>query len=124
MNSLGLLLLRLVVGIGLAWHGFDKVFAGGVENIEAMVTDWGWPLPQPFAWVAALTELVGGVLVTLGLYTRYAAVPAIATMAVALIQVHPGNPYESGGELPLLYLVGLVVITLTGPGRYSVDGEE
>ena len=124
MNSFGLLLLRLVVGIGLAWHGFDKVFAGGVENIAGMVTDWGWPLPQPFAWAASLTELVGGVLVTLGLYTRYAAVPAIATMAVALIMVHPGNPYESGGELPMFYLVGLVAIMLTGPGRYSVDGEE
>ncbi|MCH2111707.1 MAG: DoxX family protein [Planctomycetes bacterium] len=124
MTSLGLLILRLAVGLGLAWHGFGKVFEGGSEKMTAMVTEWGWPLPSIFASSAGVIELAGGLLIALGLYTRYAAVPAAAVMVVALIKVHPGNPYESGGELALLYLAGCVALLLTGAGRWSVDGED
>jgi len=42
-------------------------------------------------------------------------------MAAALCLVHPGNPFSSGGELALLYLVGFVAIALSGPGALSFD---
>ena len=124
MKSLGLLILRRAVGLGLAWHGGGKVCEGGSAKMTAMVTDWGWPLPGIFATSAGVIELAGGLLLALGLYTRYAAVPAAAVMMVALIKVHPGNPYESGGELALVYLAGCVTLLLTGAGRWSVDGAE
>ena len=121
MNNFGLLLLRLTIGIGLMWHGYDKVLNGGVGDIANMVTDWGWPIPSLFAWAAGLSELVGGTLLLLGLYTRYAAIPVAVTMGVALIQVHWGNPFETGGETALLYLVGSLTFLFCGPGDYAID---
>ncbi len=122
MKELGLLILRLAIGLGLFKHGYGKVFEGGVDGIENMVTNWGWPLPGIFAWAAALSELVGGALIALGIYTRYAVVVAAATMIVGLIQVHWGADLIKGGELALLYLAGLATIMCLGPGKVSVDG--
>lgn len=117
----GLLVLRLGMFALLALgHGLGKlpVSAEFVRGTAEM----GFPLPVVFAWAAALSEFAGGLLLTLGLMTRPAAVFVAITMLVALALKHhfeiPGE-----GEMAFLYLVGAIVLFLTGPGRLSVDAQ-
>lgn len=121
LMALGLLVLRLVVGLGLLWHGWQKVF-GGMEEFTALVQGIQFPLPGFFSWVAALAELIGGALVALGFLARIAAIPPAIGLAVALLWVHWGQSFAGGWELPALYLAGLLAVVGCGPGKLSVDG--
>src|SRR5262245_13710552 len=89
--DLALLLLRLA-GLGLALaHGWGKIerFATGQGGrLVESVAKLGFPQPELFAWAAALSEFVGGLLVTLGLGTRVAAGFAAFTMGVAAFARH------------------------------------
>jgi putative oxidoreductase len=136
-----LLVLRLA-GLGLAiFHGWGKLarLLGGDTRFAQGLVEMGFPLPLFFAWAAALSETVGGTLVTLGLFTRVAAAFCAITMAVAafarhhaldllfvrlgLMEVPPerlsawGNP-----ELALMYFLAFVAIALAGGGGLSLDG--
>lgn len=139
-RDLGLLILRLT-GLYLAvGHGWGKVvgLASGQTRFVEGVASMGFPLPVVFAWAAALSELVGGIAIALGLFTRWAAVSAAATMFVAAFVRHKaalhflawlaiapvsedvlkswGNP-----ELATVYFALLAGVALLGPGRFSVD---
>ena len=136
-----LLVLRLA-GLGLAlFHGWGKLarLAGGDQGFAESLGRMGLPLPLFFAWAAALAETLGGLLVTVGLFTRVAAGFCAITMAVAafgrhheldllfvrlgLMDVPPervtawGNP-----ELALMYLLVFLALALAGAGAFSVDG--
>jgi putative oxidoreductase len=67
-----LLLLRLVAGLIMAYHGLGK-FQGGIPNFAGAVQSLGFPAPTLLAWIVALLELVGGLLVVVGLFSRVAA---------------------------------------------------
>ncbi|TAH39723.1 MAG: DoxX family protein [Planctomycetota bacterium] len=121
MTDFGLLVLRLVFGLGMAYHGFSKVF-GGMDQFTGHLQGENFPLPQLFAWVGALAELLGGACVALGLMTRVAALLPAFNMVVALLWVHWGQPFAGGWELPVLYLGGFIAIALLGPGKASLDG--
>ena len=117
--DLGLLLLRVFVGLSLAFaHGLGKLppserFLGGVAEM-------GFPLPVLFGWAAALSEFAGGILLALGLLTRPAALFVGITMAVAAFIREAGSPFGER-ELALLYGAAVVMLLLTGAGRYSID---
>lgn len=140
-NDAALLLLRLA-GLGLALaHGWGKVAmlsAGRGDPFVHAVADLGFPAPLFFAWASALTELLGGILVALGLGTRIAAGFATLNMAVAAFMRHhaltrlsalvglvtvPPDTLKSWGnpELALMYLVVFLTIALVGPGRLALD---
>jgi putative oxidoreductase len=111
--------LRLGFGLTLAFgHGVSKLFK--LEKFIASVARHGFPLPEVTAPIAMLTELVGGVLLALGLATRPAAIFVIATMLGAALKVHAVDPF-SKKELALAYALVAVVLIFTGPGRYSLD---
>lgn len=114
------LFLRLVIGIIFISHGSDKVF-GGMERFIESVAKMGMP---PFlAYVSAGTELLGGILLVLGLLTRWAALFIVIDMAVAILKVH--LPYglrgAQGFEFPLMLLVGALALVLWGAGPLSLD---
>lgn len=130
LNDLGLLLLRLIVGVVFMFHGAQKLFGwfdgSGIEGFAGMLEGMGIPSPEIMAWLAAIAEFGGGSLIFLGLLTRLAAIGPLIVMAVAITQVH-ANAFSLQAEPPgmeyaLTLGVVLLAIILAGPGRFSVDG--
>lgn len=115
----GLLALRLFAGLAMAFaHGLGKVppsegFIGAVEGL-------GFPLPILFAWGAGLAELVGGLFIALGLFTRHSAFFLGFTMAVAAFGQHGADPFKLK-ELSLMYLFVCILFVFTGAGKFSLD---
>lgn len=120
MKDVGLLWLRLMMGAGIAWHGYGKLFGGQMDMFTNGVSSMGFPFPVFFAWAAALTEFVGGILIAIGLKVRIAAAFVAVTMIVAAFVAHKLDPFKVK-ELALAYLTIAVALGLTGPGRYSLD---
>lgn len=119
--AVGVLWLRLLMGIGIAHHGYGKVFGGHLEQFTQGVAKLGFPFPEVFAWAAALSEFAGGVLIALGLGTRVAAGFVFMTMSVAAFMQHAADPL-SVKELALAYWTIAGTLILTGAGPLSVDG--
>lgn len=124
--DLGLLTLRLGIGLGLFWvHGRGKissassyVLSGQSWKFVGVVASIGFPAPGVFAVAAALAESAGALLLAAGLLTRAAGAAVAFNMAVAAsLHLRGGqNP-----ELAALYLLPAFALALTGPGRYSLD---
>ncbi|MFK7895954.1 MAG: DoxX family protein [Myxococcota bacterium] len=109
--------MRIVVGFLFLWHGTQKLFGipGGVQE----------GVPAFIRYGAGGIELVGGVLVMIGLMTRPAAFLCSGTMAVAYWLAHGLKaplPVENGGELAMLYCFVFLFIAAKGAGIWSVDG--
>jgi len=121
MTSLALLVLRLGAGLGLAFHGYQTIFVSGIDGFAGYLAQLDFPMPTELAWAAKLSELVGGLLVAVGLFSRIAALLAAATMAVAILTAHFGDPFKEW-ELAALYLTAMVTVALAGPGSLSIDG--
>jgi putative oxidoreductase len=123
-GDFGLLVMRAGFGAYMAVaHGYGKIppsegFIGGTANL-------GFPAPELFAWLAALAEFGGGILLAIGLATRTAALALASTMAVAAFMAHANDPWFSmdgrSKEMAMLYLIPSVALLFTGPGRFSVD---
>tara|TARA_Y100001934_G_C11658279_1_gene453212 strand:+ start:118 stop:381 length:264 start_codon:yes stop_codon:yes gene_type:complete len=82
------------------------------------------PLPALNAYIAATTEALGVLLLTLGLGVRLISIPLIITMIVAIKTVHWGNGFEAGNngfEIPLYYIVMLFTLVIYGGGKFSLD---
>lgn len=114
----GLLVLRLGTGLFMAFgHGLGKLppSDGLIENTGKM----GFPLPVFFAWMAGLSEFLGGLFIALGLFTRPAAFLWICTMSTAAFIRHADDPFGSK-EKALMYLIIGISFVLLGSGRYSL----
>ncbi len=120
MSSLGLLILRVLMGLGIASHGYSLVFGGGVRGLVESTREMGFPLPAFFAWMAALSQFFGGLLIAAGLATRVASFFVFCTMGVAVFLFHAGDPFGRK-ELALAYCTVSLALMFTGPGPYSLD---
>ena len=128
-QSLSLLFARLAVAYGFYEPAMQKW-----SDIKS-VTDWfgsmGIPFPALNAYMAASTELIGVVLLTLGLFTRLISIPLMVIMVVAIITVHLAHGFaagDNGFEIPLYYMLFLAIFASYGAGKFSLDhllfGEE
>lgn len=117
--SLAPIILRLVLGALLLYHGIDK-FDTGISNVEAFFDSSGVPLPALTAPLVAVVEIVVGLALILGIGTRIAAVAQILVLVGALAFVKLPDVLGSS-ELDLAYIAGLSALVLLGPGRLSVD---
>ncbi|BBY42086.1 DoxX family protein [Mycolicibacterium celeriflavum] len=123
-SSPALSAFRIIAGLLFALHGSQKLF--------------GWPVAAPMPieagswpyWWAGLIELVAGLLIAVGLFTRIAAFIASGEMAVAYFWQHwpplegPSKsfwPMENGGEVALLYCFGFLALAALGAGAWSID---
>ena len=107
--------MRLVVGACFALHGAQKLFGVLGGSKVALVSQMG---------VAGVVELLGGLLVAIGLLSGWAAFVASGQMAVAYFTVHFGRgfwPIANGGELAVLYCFVFLFIAARGSGIWSVD---
>lgn len=108
-------LMRIVVGLLFLWHGTQKLFAfpAAPPQIPAFVT-----------YIAGPIELVGGLLVMIGLFTGWAAFLSSGLMAAAYWMAHGTKalfPLMNGGELAVLYCFVFLFISSQGSGIWSVD---
>ena len=124
-EDIGKLVLRLALGVLMLLHGISKV-VNGVDGIVGMVTGLG--LPAAVAYGVYLGEVVGPLLVIVGLYTRVGALLIAGNMLFALLLAHRAELFTlapSGGwalELQAMFLFGAVAVLLLGAGRFSVGG--
>ena len=124
LADLGFAAMRVAVGLMMAFgHGLAKVppATGFVEAVGSL----GFPMPAVFAWAAGLSELVGGLLIAAGLFTRPASLFLAVTMGVAAFLKHGADPLFSregpSKELALLYFAAAVAFLLAGSGRFAID---
>jgi len=126
-SDLGKLVLRVSLGILFIPHGLPKLknpagFAGFLTQLHV-------PAPMLFAWVVALLEVVGGVMLIAGLLTRIVALGLAVEMLVAILAVKIGMahaPFTStrqtpGWEFEFLLLAASLALVFTGPGGYAID---
>ncbi|GHF34344.1 integral membrane protein [Streptomyces mashuensis] len=115
-------LFRIVIGLLFACHGAASLFGvlGGAAGTHGGTISAGtWP-----GWYAAVIQLVGGVLVLLGVGTRSAAFIASGSMAYAYFDVHQSMalwPIQNGGEPSALYAWAFLLLVFTGPGPLALD---
>jgi putative oxidoreductase len=112
--------LRIVAGFTFSLHGFQKIlgFFGGMGGHGATA-----PLFS-LLWTAGMLEMVGGLLLILGLCTRPVAFVLAGEMAFAYFRMHlPRGPWpiQNGGELAVLYCFVFLYLCTAGPGPLSLD---
>lgn len=121
--GLGLALLRVVVGITFALHGWQK-FDQGIQGVAGFFGSLGIPAPEIMAPLIAGLELIGGIALILGLGTRIVALLLAGDMLVALVTFHLDKGFfvsNGGYELVLLLAAGCLALFLAGPGDYALD---
>lgn len=129
--QIGLLVLRLAMGVVFFLHGWTKLFGEGISFVQEMLTMAGASLPGSVLWAVALLELVAGLALLLGIFTRYAASLLAIEMLIAVLLFHvregffivavPNVPLAYGFEFHLTLIAALACLTLSGPGGASME---
>ena len=122
LKDLPLLFFRLILAYGFYQPAMNKL--NDFQSIGQWFESMNYPLPMVSAYLAGFTEILGVVLLTLGLGTRIIAIPLMIVMIVAILTVHAGNGFSAGNngfEIPLYYLLMLFALMVYGSGRISVD---
>ncbi|MBH9967325.1 oxidoreductase [Bacillus sp. MKU004] len=128
MLSLGLLIIRLVIGVLFIGHGAQKLFGWfgghGLKGTGGWFESIGMKPGVTLALLAGLSEFVGGLLFVLGLLTPLAGILIAATMLMAIIKVHGQNGIwvtSNGYEYNLTLIAVAIGVALIGPGQYALD---
>ncbi len=121
-GDIALLLLRLAFGGAMIYgHGWGKLMRFFGEDPIKFADPFGIGI-IPSLSLATFAEVLCAILIMFGAFTRWASIPLIVTMAVALFYVHIADPFGRQ-EKALLYLVAFISLFLTGAGAYSVDAK-
>jgi len=127
-----LLILRLALGVIFFAHGGQKVFGWfGGPGLSAIVSGFGqMGIPAPLAYLAAFTELFGGLGMIFGVLSRLSGLGLAITMVVAALKVHLPNgfflnsPGGDGFEYNLALFAMALAILVAGPGRLAIGDWE
>src|SRR5271157_5173589 len=123
--DVGLLILRVVLGLTLAAHGLNKFFGGGkIPGTARWFESIGMKPGRFHATVAATTEMAAGLGMAAGLLTPIPAAGFVSLMLVAAWTVHRHNGFfivKEGWEYNLVLAVSAVAVATIGPGRLSLD---
>src|SRR5205814_313112 len=119
----GIALLRVVVGGIFVAHGAQKLLVYGIPGLSGFMSQIGVPFPTLSAISVTAAELLGGLALVAGFFTRWAALPIAFSMVVAAVTVHlkAGFFLPNGVEYVLALLAATLTLSLTGSGAYSVD---
>ena len=138
-RNLAPLPIRLMFGISFVSYGFPKLFDAQTHSfIVGMLTQIGVPAPDLMTYVVGTTELLGGLALLTGAWVRLSSAALLPGMLVALFTVHLPNGFSfmhiigmteigpqfgvPGYEVNLIYIAGLVTLTILGAGAYSLEG--
>jgi putative oxidoreductase len=134
----GALLLRVVLGVVYASHGYLAYTVMGPRGTAAFVFKLGFPasLAEPLAWFLIAAHTVGGAMMIVGLFTRIVALINVPIMLTAIFVIYlpqgyfmkgaleqaSGKPVAIGYEYPLLILGATLAMVLLGSGKLALDG--
>ena len=125
VTSIGLLLSRVLLGFVLAAHGWQKFTQWGIDGTAESFSEIGIPAAGLAAVVAAAIELVGGILLILGLGTRFVAAIEIVQMVLAgVLAGHFANGVfinDGGWELVGVIIAGCLALCAVGGGAIALD---
>jgi putative oxidoreductase len=129
--DIGLLILRLVLGLTMAAHGSQKLFGWfggyGLAGTGGFFESLGFRPGRTYALIAGLGELVGGLLLALGLLTPLGAALVISVMVAAIGSVHVPKGFwnhNGGYEFNLLVVAAATALAFIGPGAYAAQPAE
>lgn len=121
--NFGLLFYRLALGISMFYHGYLKYVSGeqGLYKVGAMLSSLGVPsgFEVILGTIASYAEMVGGILIIIGLFTRIGTLLVVGTLAVATILNLNGNFFS--WDYPSQMAFGAIMLFFAGAGRYSLD---
>ena len=119
-TDIALLLMRITFG-GLMCinHGWGKMMKFFADAPIKFADPIGIGMTASLG-LTVFAEVVCGLLIVIGLFTRWATIPLIITMLVAIFVIHISDPFKKM-EMAILYLIPYVMIYLMGPGKFSVD---
>jgi putative oxidoreductase len=119
----GMLPLRIVVGLVFLMHGGQKLFVFGLGGTADIMGKLGLPLPFVCAVIVTAVELVGGLAILLGVFTRLAGALLAFEMLVAIIVArwHGGFFAPYGYEFEMTLLGASLTFAFNGPGRISLE---
>lgn len=121
--NFGLLFYRLALGISMFYHGYLKYVSGeqGLYKVGAMLPALGVPsgFEVILGTIASYAEMVGGILLIIGLFTRIGTLLVVGTLAVATILNLNGNFFS--WDYPSQMGFGAIMLFFAGAGRYSLD---
>ncbi len=128
MMSIGILVIRLVIGLTFMGHGAQKLFGWfggyGPKGTGGWLESIGIKPGVAMAILAGLAEFGGGALFALGFLTPLASLLIVVTMLMAIVKVHRQNGYwvtQNGYEYNLILIAVAIGVALTGAGAYSLD---
>jgi putative oxidoreductase len=116
----GIFIVRIVTGLLFAFHGWQK-FAGGIGGVAEFFAKIGIPMPGVMAPFVAGLELIGGVLLVLGLATRWIGLLFTCEMLVTTLYVQLPAKGWNGADLDRMLLAAALLLVLAGPGAAAVD---
>ena len=120
-KDLGLLLLRIGVGIAFIAHGYPKLFMGGAVGLTKGLAAAGIPGGLFAAYLAGAAEFFGGIALVLGIFFRPMMVVMAINMLVALtFHLNLGDPYVKYSH-PLESGILFIALIFIGPGKFSID---
>lgn len=123
--NLGMLVLRVSIGLIFAAHGYNKFFGGGkIPGTAGWFDSIGMRPGKVHAYAAATTEMTSGILLALGLLTSFAAAGMVGVMVVAGYTVHRKNGFfvvKDGIEYNTVLSFVALSVAIVGPWEYSVD---
>jgi putative oxidoreductase len=119
----GMLPLRIVVGLVFLMHGGQKLFVFGLAGTADIMGKLGLPLPSLAAAIVITVELLGGLAILLGIFTRLAGALLAFEMVVAILvaRLHGGFFAPYGYEFELTLLGSCLTFALSGPGQMSLE---
>lgn len=116
----GMAFVRMMTGLFLAYHGWEIFNEQKMLDYAKWLSDLHFPNAAFMSYLGKVAELVSGLLLTLGLFTRLAVVPLVATMLVISFGMGKGKIFYEDQHPFLFVLLGLVFF-FAGPGKYSLD---
>jgi putative oxidoreductase len=127
--GLGLAILRVALGVTFIAHGLPKL-TGGIEMTAGMFEGLGIPAPVLAAWLVALLETIGGLLLIIGFLVTPTALLLFGHMLLGIVLVHSSNGWyviergQGGVEFSVILIASLLMLVFGGSGTASLDARK